>query len=109
MKRKHSPGPWGILDIATHDTITVWQTRNPIKNFHIATVLDYASSNKQASEAEFQRCLANARLIAAAPELLEVVEALLDLTSDEKEFSWDTLQVVTDMAREAIKKARGEK
>jgi hypothetical protein len=103
-KRKHSPGPWGILDIPTHDSISIYQTRNPIKNFHIATCLDYATANKEASEAEFQRCLANAQLISCAPEMLEAMEFMLkELAIDNDETGLGKQRLV-----DVIKKAKGE-
>ena len=45
---------------------------------------------------------ANARLIAAAPELLEALEGLLEAVSDGAEY------IATDAAVAAIKKAKGE-
>jgi hypothetical protein len=46
----------------------------------------------------FDECTANARLIASAPDLLEALETILDL-------SYDDVFVMKDVARAAIKKA----
>jgi hypothetical protein len=108
MKTKHTKGPWGLLDLATHDSIVVWQTKNPKRNLHIATCLDYASANKAASEAEFERCLANAHLIAAAPEMLEALESAVAFFDAHKKTDGIDYDVANEL-RAAIKKARGEK
>ncbi len=56
---------------------------------------------------------ANARLIAAAPELLEALAALLDLNDNYSYFGGeiyrDRIDRAWDNARAAIAKARGEK
>jgi len=103
MKRKYSPGPWKILDIPTHDVISIYQEKNPVRNFHIATVLDYAMASKSASEAEFERCLANAHLIAAAPELLEALEMLKPLLEE-----WAIPTDTKERVWKALSKAKGE-
>ena len=107
-KRKHTPGPWGLLDVPTHDTITVWQTKNPIKNFHIATCLDYASANKAASDAEFERCLANAKLIAAAPEMYEYLQKMHDAWMGKNMLNDGDLSELVCHIPKILKKARGE-
>lgn len=82
---KHTPGPW----IATYKTVTAPETEDRLP-LHVRIHGGNRDDNK-----------ANARLIAAAPELLE---ALLDMVSDHTEISAGTLA----FARQAINKATGE-
>ena len=94
MTSKHTPGPWilkfgkGIL----HDYII----RGP-NGWPVACFEHYKQATKKETKA-------NARLIAAAPELLEALERLMvecDLVSD------NALEAYTK-ARAAIAKATGE-
>lgn len=55
---KHTPGPWKVGSVAKTAGITVWRGTPPINN-------DYARICRNV------RNLEDARLIAAAPELLE--------------------------------------
>jgi hypothetical protein len=89
--RKHTPGPWAVHPRIKDSVVTG-------KGGSIADLV----GTKSAQEHE-----ANARLIAAAPEMLEVLELL--------ESRWD--EIVADdvsvtgsihMIRAAIAKARGE-
>jgi hypothetical protein len=110
-KQQHTPGPWSVngfyidLDVATR----------------IATVSNWRMSGADA----FAEASANARLIAAAPELLEALEALAisapsaccgDFNhkkgdfheGDEKCPPLDRYEKACLLARAAIAKARGE-
>lgn len=83
MTAKHTPIPWIISgqNILAGDGIG------------IAKVYDNIGQPREA----------NARLIAAAPEMLEALEMLLNETNAG---TWDCLPV--DRASNAIRKARGE-
>lgn len=87
---KYTPGPW-LFDeeseaITTHNRITSGKTR-------IATVtLGWAEPFESEQ-------IANARLIAAAPDLLEALQALICETNSIE------LAAALDMARAAIAKA----
>ena len=94
MESNHTPGPWGI-DINSVGEYLI--SAGPI-----GTPVDYLAviTNRKRSKA-------NARLIAAAPELLEAVEAASDYFHDFTESD----QEETDLAklmRAAIAKAKGE-
>ena len=83
----HTPGPWYL-----HDGLMGYEIHN--KNLivaHITTEPNAVSED------------ANARLIAAAPELLEALEALIGADGPDyiRSKYWD-------MARAAIAKARGQ-
>ena len=54
---------------------------------------------------KYQTQIANARLMAAAPELLEALEAMFRTTKP----TCHKLYVARDMAESAIAKAKGEK
>lgn len=73
---KHTPGPWGLETVPTscgicHKVGPFPPNREGEKNRHACLYSDYPSPDNAAD----RELLANARLIAAAPELLE---ALLD-------------------------------
>lgn len=84
MTTKYTPGPWHVTDATWDDEGNVRYTLTGIKSAKIA----------------------DARLIAAAPELLEALQAMLencyDLEKDD-----DTISAVAE-ARAAIAKATGE-
>ena len=122
-KQAHTPGPW--IAAAKPSSFVGWPVVGPMGR-SIANVSYHKTPgtpfNEQAAEAEAQyraECEANARLIAAAPDLLEALEELVgeDLCGDvnpdnatrETEFyrpviSW----AMRHRARTAIAKARGE-
>ena len=89
---KHTPGPWSKKAIAT--------------------ILRYARKNdglwtEECSEDEFIPDDADARLIAAAPDLLKVLDVLLKL-HDSEVFVEDPWDKTMEEARAAIAKATGE-
>lgn len=102
---KHTPGPWGYQkcpkpqahsDCRDHAWLVIWNDGKYEGDLAIV----------QTEQAE-----ANARLIAAAPELLEACRELLDLTSDlhEPDGSPDPeVERINRAARAAIAKAEGD-
>ena len=94
-KLKHTPGPWVIhgnfTEIHPHD--------DPDGNQVIADVdPDCEMSNREA----------NARLIAAAPDLLEALEAMVTTWEGPRELAAIRFAQNVIAARAAIAKARGE-
>jgi hypothetical protein len=98
---KHTPGPWGYF------------CHHPEGSWHIgASPTTYAKGDPTiANLGQIGDQGANARLIAAAPELLEALEAMLSHTADldpmqgyrpEEDFS------AVKQARAAIAKAEGK-
>jgi hypothetical protein len=68
--QKHTPGPWKVFERPTeHDDIPVRS-----ENGGVATV--YCPIGTQSVEEFDLEALANARLIAAAPKLLEALKAM---------------------------------
>ena len=103
---KHTPGPWRISGESATTVQADYRAINSEGGVLIARALGYPNSGYFPSDDE---AAANARLIAAAPELLEALEALRDnvgtcICYDEsaREFNaWE-------MAKAAIAKAKGE-
>lgn len=89
----HTPGPWTlgsrVISADTHDT------------FNVAVAL--LSSAREAPELSEDERAANGRLIAAAPDLLEALEEMVDAVG----FGSEDPSV--ERARAAVVKARGGK
>lgn len=100
MSMKHTPGPWRTLpEEVDKDYVRVRGTRLGLR-YKIANVLTTIYEGVPAREADETR--ANAALIAAAPDLLEALQALLAI------YPYPDNET-TDAARAAIAKATGEK
>ncbi len=111
MSIQHTAGPWFVA--AQNDGLVIIDGRpspapydGPIPKAHGPNVI--ATPNFRLPEHE-----ANARLIAAAPDMLEALEAFVDGFDPDKEYdATDTAYVVfgekAKIARSAIAKARGE-
>jgi hypothetical protein len=96
---KHTPGPWQLARFnanrATVEVETVARGDElPDQGYFIALVGSYAAEPGP-----------DARLIAAAPDLLAALEYILDWSPDGSKWSGETAR---DMGRAAIAKARGE-
>lgn len=90
MSKQHTPGPWRVTHIGTHAS----------PNNHVHTFEVYTDPTNEHDNAIGS---ANARLIAAAPELLEALKELHVLL-DEHEPNW-YLKLHDNHAKTAIKKA----
>lgn len=103
---KHTPGPWKRLNIGIDKpgTLIVPQESN-VADGYIASC-NYVRSIDETTS--------NARLIAAAPELLEACQAMIEWDDREKDHSntFDERMAqcsrAFDLARAAISKATGE-
>lgn len=91
---QHTPGPWEI-DQAIRHGFTVYSEQSGF-------IVGYMDEEGRYGAVESE---ANARLIAAAPDLLEALETIVATERDRHGYhpAW------TDQARAAIAKARGEK
>ena len=109
---KHTPGPWETGKQNGHGGISIEANINA----QIATVyLGIISSNWKRGKETFARpenaeALANARLIAAAPELLEACEAALNyMINNARSYGGDENEFPSVIKlRDAIAKATGE-
>jgi hypothetical protein len=84
---KHTPGPWGTYDTAAYG---IHICKGGIAGQHIASAQRYVGLTQDET-------VANARLIAAAPEMLAALRELLERCDFEAQ----------EMARAAIGKAEG--
>ena len=129
MKTKHTPGPWTVTDVANeqwngpgywvahldlgpHRSEAAW----PDASATVSPCLGLAGQPVSKETIE-----ANARLIAAAPDMLEALETLLheaDMTTDGEDnpksvptfVNWKTgLRAAAAKARAAVAKATKEK
>ena len=100
MGIKHTPAPWRVSSESPHIIKKDYRAIGSDAGFLIASTMGNDNSGFYASEQEAD---ANARLIAAAPELLEALEELIAATQH-----LDPCQATVDKARAAIAKAKGE-
>ena len=112
--KKHTPGPWKLETAKTSCGICHKIGPFPFRPDRISHACVYvdAASHDGSSPVD-QELLANARLIAAAPELLAALEAMMEnktcnpssMTPAERAALW----VSHGKARAAIAKAKGER
>jgi hypothetical protein len=99
---QHTPGPWALAGGCDFIVSTVaTQERFNIFCGNPAIVCQFFEENCGGVCLDFENKEANARLIAAAPELLEALEAMLNGYGGE-------LPKLDAIAFAAIKKAKGE-
>lgn len=109
---KHTPGPWLIQETTVY---ALNERKSPVNRFHASVDAGFDNLDKRISREEI---LANANLIAAAPDLLEALEELLSayesLRIDEWSRPRDQWNKDCDNDRRGLKaikviaKARGE-
>ncbi len=102
MSTKHTPGPWEVMDSFYPSIKEVFGASFKISCVMWATDL---------TEEDYQKRRADLRLIAAAPELLEAVKALIEGYENTEHTGLMDMQVCgSDIikARAAIAKATGE-
>lgn len=101
MSEKFTPGPWFI-----HPESPLHCVNQKGTNRHVAMVSCYKIAPVDGVEN-----IANAHLIAAAPETYEALDtlvAVVGLTAFKHESQRAVLQEAVDLAIAALKKARGE-
>lgn len=91
-KPKHTPGPWKVV---TEDGLTGVRAMRGLANLEL-WLSDVGSYEKQ---------LANAQLIAAAPEMLEMLRHMVRWNNSE--LNWD-ISEVQQMLKALISKAEGD-
>lgn len=101
----HTPGPWQYKnDGRSRDFMNKpgWNPSNPDHcGFRVYDATTLVASVNEGVNIPREECAANARLIAAAPELLEALKGLLDYTGGHDE----ELGHPCAIARDAIAKA----
>ena len=92
MTTQHTPGPWILANSDAYNTVVIAQ------GAEICTVIEHQGGDRKA----------NSRLIAAAPELLAALKALL---SDAEDVGFEGISVEAfdsiHAARAALAKAEG--
>lgn len=96
----HTPGPWRIQG----DHGKLWIETNANDD----TIAEVHRRKEKGSVYSCDEAMANARLIAAAPEMLEALELLLDGRHCQITMLRSDGPIPTDKARAAIAKAKGE-
>jgi len=94
---KHTQGPWGFGNTSDDQKLILGDSG---KGRYICSVQIHQTPRRCGYDMEFER-EANARLIVAAPELLEALETIKSLASIRKEREIETI------SRVAIAKAEG--
>lgn len=101
---KHTPGPWTMQTVRTSVGVCFKVGPFPWKRGqlnHACIYADYPSSSEHAE------CLANASLIAAAPDLLAALIEYMRVCPADEDMT-PAFQAATNAARAAIAKAHGE-
>lgn len=113
-EQKFTPGPWQTMPEETDKQYVRIRGTQLGERYKIANVLtpDYEGAN----ELEADETRANARLIAAAPELLEALQLLVRFVADPAGCNAETvrspekfkefMKTVRDHEKDAIEKAR---
>ena len=105
MSAKHTPGPWRIKSDPMHfDTLTTVEggaigVRKP---FGVQMIVQVGG------DSDFQEAEANARLIAAAPDLLAALKVMLRDYTAVHDIGDVEMQPAIYQARAAIAKVEGE-
>lgn len=117
---KHTPGPWERLPSYGGGQDASWQAIGPRDGRSGSYKLDendepvlsphyrQIASCRISHGTDGAEGKANARLIAAAPELLEALEELVDLVKATREGEYEIDSFTWQPAQAAIAKARGE-
>ena len=93
--KKHTPGPWAILERAE-------DSRTHISNgAHIVCTLGTTRTDGSPNHSP------NALLIAAAPDLLSALEEMMAVFQDHEQYDEESAEVIQS-ARAALRKAKGE-
>lgn len=91
--RSHTPGPWFVWGGQIKPENGGWQQKRFIAEIPLHTSVEQS---------------ANARLIAAAPDLLEALETILICKTNDNGETPELSNYLAEQARAAIAKAKGE-
>lgn len=104
-KAMHTPGPWVTLPEEVDKPYIRIRGTRPGGRYKVANVITPVYEGVHEREADETR--ANARLIAAAPELLEALRAVLPYLTDGEDAGDEATQLAP-IARTAIQKAEAQ-
>jgi len=100
---KHTPGPWKVAN-KTYPFVYAIDPVCDVNRFDLLINGGCTSSGRTKPE----ELMANARLIAAAPDLLEACKVKL-LALEGKEYDPGAFDIAAELCRKAIAKAEGTK
>ena len=103
MKSTHTPGPWIVCECDESAIVYIEQDRGALHDEEPSTIgeIDLAGDGIDKDTG-----LANARLIAAAPDLLAACEELVRGFDGETDCT-ELLDMIDKVARAALSKAKG--
>jgi len=115
IERNHTPAPWvvdGLFTEGGHQTRVAFPDRHGVPSETIAECFyKWHEASHISERISWKNAEANARLIAAAPDLLESLELFLDAVETDVirvcPSEIDQLIAITETARAAIDKATG--
>ncbi|HID7507793.1 TPA: hypothetical protein ACXHW4_001616 [Enterobacter hormaechei] len=103
---KGTPGKWSFSHGSASDDSVACIEINSSESLHeVAYLQSTPSSIGKYEQTSFDKTIANAHLIAAAPDLLEALQSIIELQTRGYVVLGDKY---TDMTRAAISKALGE-
>jgi hypothetical protein len=102
-EQQHTPGPWTIETPMGEETPWIVEAGKQSYEWHCIAIVPIEPEDED--DLPIPQARANARLIAAAPELLGALTDLLASWSTES--GWMNNDLVADRARAAIAKATG--
>ena len=101
-ENKFTPGPWKVITKGSGNSFWV---RVAVDGHHTVAWLDYWTDTDCTSQKAQSEQIANANLIAAAPDLLEALEDTLDLCES---YQSGHNSAIAERARVAIAQAKGQ-
>ena len=103
---KGTPGKWSFSHSSASDDNVACIEINSSESLHeVAYLQSTPSSIGKYEQTSFDKTISNAHMIAAAPDLLEALQSIIELQTRGYVVLGDKY---TDMARAAISKALGE-
>jgi hypothetical protein len=105
---KHTPGPWELREYKQEKVVSSWNVHIGEYQVHIFPYKRIYSDDRQLSGfVQDDQVMADAHLIAAAPELLEALKALETMTERHR-LSGYPISDAQKAARAAIERAEGK-
>lgn len=107
-EQKHTPGPWSLVETPDEKMISSWHVQIGEDRVSVFPYTrQYSECRQYSGLVTDHQKMADARLIASAPELLEALEGMIQVYGGGTQ--WDpptsTELQLHDMARAAIAKA----